>query len=598
MKVIREKKKLIVLVAVIVLAVLIGVGVAVNATGSSGVAKSVTFSDNMDGYYVYFRAVDAAGNKGDWSDAQRIWIDTTSPIITAKQDSVEVEEGKSNDLETYFNIDENGSADITSVTFIDKSNSDKVVENTNELAVGNHEIEATVEKANGAKASASVLIVIAVAGFTLTFISNGSAYSTITGVKTVEFPEQDPTLTNKLFTGWYYDSATTQLASVGDNLTQNTTLYAGWRSYILNRAGWTSFEIGDYIPSEPFNSAPYLKWVGGTEHTNVAPASVWTYNGSSSIKSIEILNPNDMFGSVNTYNGGAGGNKVTGKESLFVVDNWFYTEGNIVYMRAPDHNIDGDIVYKDSTLIFNVAFIKVKVHFADGSTEIDGIGVKVYIDISCLAEGTEITLADRTTKTIENITYNDNLLVWDFDKAQFATAKPLWIQKTKIAQSYNLLKFDNGAELKTIHQHRIMNKEMGKFTYPMTDETPIGTTTFTDDGIEAKLISKEVVEEQVAYYNIITDYHMNLFANGILTSCRLSNLYPIKDMRYVKDNRELLTNEDYPSMPEEYFKGLRMAEQPKVANRDNDVKFFEDWEGYVKNLIHNAVPRDEDVKKG
>ena len=239
----------------------------------------------------------------------------------------------------------------------------------------------------------------------------------------------------------------------------------------------------------------------------------------------------------------------------------------------------------------------VKVNFTDGSSEEDVLTLKVHYWVACLAEGTEITLADRTTKAIENITYEDKLLVWDFDKSQFATAKPLWIQKTKIAQSYNLLKFDNGAELKTIHQHRIMNKEMGKFTYPMSDETPIGTTTFTDEGTEAKLISKEVVEEQVAYYNIITDYHMNLFANGILTSCRLSNLYPIKDMQYVKDNRELLTNEDYPSVPEEYFKGLRMAEQPKVANRDNDVKFFEDWEGYVQNLMHNAVPRDEEINK-
>ena len=293
MKVIREKKKLIVLVAVIVLAVLIGIGVAVNATGSdSGIAKSVTFSEDMDGAYVYFRAVDAAGNVGEWSEPQRLFIDTTSPIITAKQDSVEVEEGKSNDLETYFNIDENGSADITSVTFIDKSNSDKVVENTNELAVGNHEIEATVEKANGAKASASVIIVIAVAGFTLTFMSNGSTYSTITGVKTVEFPEQNPTLTNKMFTGWYYDSATTQLANVGDNVTQNTTLYAGWRSYILNRFDW-EFST-DTLTETEWKNRPYAVNINGSIGEDLGnDITIWAYEGSSSISSIEILNPND-----------------------------------------------------------------------------------------------------------------------------------------------------------------------------------------------------------------------------------------------------------------------------------------------------------------
>ena len=587
MKVIREKKKLIVLVAVIVLAVLIGVGVAVNATGSaSGIAKSVTFSEDMDGAYVYFRAVDAAGNVGEWSEPQRLWIDTTSPIITAKQESVEVEEGKSNDLETYFNIDENGSADITSVTFVDKSNGNKVVENTNELAVGNHEIEATVEKANGAKASASVIIVIAVAGFTLTFIANGSTYSTITEAKTVSFPEQDPTLTNYKFTGWYYDEALTKKASVGDSITQNINLYSGWSSYVLNpNNGETLIDI--LWGYEDDKTLGGKEGAYGTESTDV----VYIYEGSSEIEYIEVVPSmtsanflikepvvDDIYEELDD-------------EEMF---QYFYSEGNVLKLKAVDvpqyahgpswgWTIDG--------------LVGVKIHFADGSIEEDHINFHLVVVWYCLAEGTEITLADRTTKTIENITYEDELLVWDFDKAQFATAKPLWIQKTKIAQSYNLLKFDNGAELKTIHQHRIMNKEMGKFTYPMSDETPIGTTTFTDEGTEAKLISKEVVEEQVTYYNIITDYHMNLFANGILTSCRLSNLYPIKDMKYIKDNRELLTNEDYPNMPEEYFKGLRMAEQPKVANRDNDVKFFEDWEGYVQNLIHNAVPRDEDIKK-
>ena len=593
MKVIREKKKLIVLSTVIVLAILIGIGVAVNATGSSsGIAKSVTFSEDMDGAYVYFRAVDSAGNVGEWSEPQRLFIDTTSPIITAKQESVEVEEGKSNDLETYFNIDENGSSDITSITFVDKSNGNKVVENTNELAVGNHEIEATVEKANGAKASASVIIVIAVAGFTLTFIANGSTYSTITGVKTVDFPEQDPTLTNKLFTGWYYDSATTQVANVGDNVTQNITLYAGWRSYILNKFGGEYIQVGN--TPEDWLERPYNYYLECTYEDDFGePTVVWKYEGSSEISAIEILNPEEIIYEIDHSSSSSGYWRSHGTNN----GAWFFTEGSSVIIRTPDLNNSSMGSIDTSVSGACIAQIRVKVMFTDGSVEEDWLTIKFRIKISCLAEGTKITLADRATKTIENITYEDELLVWDFDNARFTTAKPLWIQKTKIAQSYNLLKFDNGAELKTIHQHRIMNKEMGKFTYPMSDETPIGTTTFTDEGTEAKLISKEVVEEQVAYYNIITDYHMNLFANGVLTSCRLSNLYPIKDMKYVKDNRELLTNEDYPSMPEEYFKGLRMAEQPKVANRDNDVKFFEDWEGYVQNLIHNAVPRDEDIKK-
>ena len=57
--------------------------------------------------------------------------------------------------------------------------------------------------------------------------------------------------------------------------------------------------------------------------------------------------------------------------------------------------------------------------------------------------------------------------------------------------------------------------------------------TFAQDGTFPTVISQEVVEKPVKYYNVITDKHYNLFANGILTSCRLSNKYRIEDMKYV-----------------------------------------------------------------
>ena len=120
MKVVKEKKKLIVLIVVIVLAILIGVGVAVNATGSSGgIAKSVTFNENMDGYYVYFRAVDEAGNVGDWSNAQRIWIDTTEPIVTctATNNTLSIAEGDVLELADYFTVTANGSNTDIDITY-------------------------------------------------------------------------------------------------------------------------------------------------------------------------------------------------------------------------------------------------------------------------------------------------------------------------------------------------------------------------------------------------------------------------------------------------------------------------------------------------
>ena len=201
--------------------------------------------------------------------------------------------------------------------------------------------------------------------------------------------------------------------------------------------------------------------------------------------------------------------------------------------------------------------------------------INLNITVVCLARGTLITLLNGFKKTIENIVYTDILMAWDFDNGLFAEAMPLWIKKVETTTQYNLLKFSDGTILKTINQHRIFNKERGMFTYPMTDDTPLGTTTFNADGNEVTLTSKEIVVEEVEYYNIITSRHMNLFANSILTSCRYNNIYPIGAMKFMKEERPIVPRSVYSSIPDMYYDGLRLAEQ---------VISVEDTINYVNNM--------------
>jgi Concanavalin A-like lectin/glucanases superfamily len=179
----------------------------------------------------------------------------------------------------------------------------------------------------------------------------------------------------------------------------------------------------------------------------------------------------------------------------------------------------------------------------------------------CLAEGTLITLADGTSKAIENIEMFDSLKVWDFDNGVFATANPLWIKQEETTSHYNLLTFSDGSTLKTINQHRIFNKQAGAFTHPMTDDTPIGTITVNEYDQEVTLVDKIVVSEIVNYYNVITDYHMNLYANGILTSLRFNNVYHIDEMKFVKDDRELRSLSEFSDIDSRWVDGLRLREQ-------------------------------------
>jgi hypothetical protein len=205
----------------------------------------------------------------------------------------------------------------------------------------------------------------------------------------------------------------------------------------------------------------------------------------------------------------------------------------------------------------------------------------------CYVRGTLITMADMSRVAVENITYSDNILVWDFDLGEFASAKPLWIKKTQTTVVSCLLTFSDHSELRIVGDspkaHRIFNKEAGKFTYGSMPETPIGTTTFNDQGEEITLISKEWIVGEVEFYNVITDYHMNLFANSILTSMRYNNLYPITDMKFVKDGRTLRTADNYPNVEERLYKGFRLAEQTQSV---------EEIETHIQWLLSFEVERE------
>lgn len=178
----------------------------------------------------------------------------------------------------------------------------------------------------------------------------------------------------------------------------------------------------------------------------------------------------------------------------------------------------------------------------DGTTGISNIGAA-----SCLIKGTLITLADGSKKPVEDITYDDELLVWNFYKGCFDKAKPRWIKIAQTANVYNKLTFDNGATLGLVGEggtqgyHRIFNEQARLFTHTGVPETPVGTITFAEDCTKPTLVKQELVHEEVEFYNVITEIHFNLFANGILTSCKNSNKYYIENMKYVTD-KELMTD--------------------------------------------------------
>ena len=294
-------------------------------------------------------------------------------------------------------------------------------------------------------------------------------------------------------------------------------------------SGWANLASGShsitvkakasgYADSASSNAVSVEKTASGHAVTITAAAGsygVKIYDGTSS--------SGTLLGTVNDdATGGTAQSKIVNCSSgnLYLIsDNGAYTDANTIVTGGVTIVSEGSYNY-DGT--FNVT--------ADGT---------ITISLACLIEGTQITLADGTTKAIEDITYDDELLVWNFYESKFDIAKPTWIKVAEVAPRYNLVKFSNGAEVGFVGAggekgyHRIFNKEAGAFTHTGCKDTPNGTTTFAQDETFPTVVLQEVVEKEVKFYNVITDKHYNLFANGILTSCKLSNEYNIKDMKYV-----------------------------------------------------------------
>ena len=197
----------------------------------------------------------------------------------------------------------------------------------------------------------------------------------------------------------------------------------------------------------------------------------------------------------------------------------------------------------------------------------------------CLVEGTQVTMADGSHKAIEDIQHGELVRVWNFDLGEFSEAQPIWIKVAEETTGHNVYTFSDGTKLRTVGHH-VFNKEAGKFTKLKYKDTPIGTTTFNEKGEEVTLLSKERVTEPTRYYNVWTQYHLNLFADGILTSNRFNNTYPIVDMKFVKDDRKLRDISEFAGIDEKYISGLRLQEQSQEYTAQ-----------YISDYVHNRLER-------
>lgn len=137
----------------------------------------------------------------------------------------------------------------------------------------------------------------------------------------------------------------------------------------------------------------------------------------------------------------------------------------------------------------------------------------------CLTGDTFITLADKTTKRIDQMQVGDKILSYDPHSMKVTEDIVTYTDAAdhKCHTEYDIWTFSDGHILKTVHKHRFYNIEQQAMVY--MDEWKVGDHGITVDGKQIELLSHKKVHETVRHYTIFAK-NQNYFANGVLSGNR------------------------------------------------------------------------------
>lgn len=146
---------------------------------------------------------------------------------------------------------------------------------------------------------------------------------------------------------------------------------------------------------------------------------------------------------------------------------------------------------------------------------------------SCVAQGTLITLADGTQKAVEELTGNEQLLVWNMLTETFDTAPILFIDFDSI-RTFEIIKlnFSDGTIVKVIDEHAFWDFNLNQYVFVRSDAAKyIGhwfnkQTTDNDGNIiytKVQLTSVDIYSETTTAWSPVTYGHLCIYVNGMLS---------------------------------------------------------------------------------
>jgi len=145
-------------------------------------------------------------------------------------------------------------------------------------------------------------------------------------------------------------------------------------------------------------------------------------------------------------------------------------------------------------------------------------------NVNCFTKGTPILLSNGAYKNIENITYNDEIMTWNFFTGKFESQKiSILVDHGEEEYTVTDLLFSDGSKLSIAGDHGIFDYDENKFVYLSSDNYKeyIGHNfvKYNNNDYElVKLVGGRVYQEVTNAYSITSYYNSNAIAGDLLTA--------------------------------------------------------------------------------
>jgi len=222
----------------------------------------------------------------------------------------------------------------------------------------------------------------------------------------------------------------------------------------------------------------------------------------------------------------------------------------------------------------------------------------------CLIEGTKVKLASGKTKNIEDIQYDDLLLVWNYETGKVTKEYPIWIEKEKEVEQYTKITFSDNTKIEVTGNHAFFASKLRRFiSYKDEKNFQIGTAILKESHNKLKevYVTKiEIINKKVKYYFVASTRYYNIISNDFITTdgyTDITNLYPFdNNIKWEKHNNIII---DYSYLedvlPYYLYKGFRAGELAVLLEQNKtDISSFKQ---YITSFITKNSMLKEPIKK-